>query len=183
MIFLEFFLQIFPDIFVRFSLISRGLIGFFVGCFTHEIYNYIINAGAKKILLTNVLKISCLIITIFIIIQTFFIPTTSYILTTLFVTAFFPAIILLSLNSKIIHSIFDRKIFHWLGTLSFSIYMIHFPLQLLIATIDSIYNLHINFDSYYFFLSFFAITILASYFIYNFYEQKIQSRLRLYLKK
>lgn len=183
MILLGFFLQIFPDVFVRFSFISRGLIGFFVGCFAYEIYNYTINVNTKKILLTNILKIFCLIITIFTIVQTFFIPTTSYVMTTLFVTGFFPAIILLSLNSKIIHLIFDRKIFHCLGTLSFSIYMIHFPLQLLIVTINSIYNLHINFESYYFFLSFFAITVLASYFVYNFYEQKIQSRLRLYFNK
>lgn len=178
MIAIGFSLTGFKDYMFHFHFISRGLIAFFIGCFTYEIYKYASDSKKK-----NILILTCFINIIFIIFATFFVPSNAKLMASVFVILFFPSIILLSLYSRIIIFLFDRKIFNQIGYISFSMYLIHFPLQLLIITLNDFYHLNIQYKSPYFFLFFFFFTVTVSYLVYNFFEKKVQSCTRLYLNK
>ena len=65
-----------------------------------------------------------------------------------------------------------------LGNLTYSSYLIHFPIQLLVALLFSYADLAIPFYSATFFLSFILVSLIAAYFIYEFFEKPMQYRLR-----
>jgi len=71
-----------------------------------------------------------------------------------------------------------------LGNLTYSSYLIHFPIQLFIALLFSYANLKIPFYSPTFFLSYLIASLIAAYFIYEHFEKPMQNILRnKFLKK
>lgn len=91
---------------------------------------------------------------------------------------FYPLIILISLNVNIISKILSFKPIIYLGRLSFSIYLWHFPVQLVIKTLDDIFGLSVNYSSKSFFFLFIIITLVISIASYELIEKKSNRYLR-----
>jgi peptidoglycan/LPS O-acetylase OafA/YrhL len=94
----------------------------------------------------------------------------------MFLVSYSPAI-LFYLSSIDLSRNMTKKI-EILGNLTYSSYLIHFPIQLFIALLFSYANLTIPFYSPTFFLSFLIASLIAAYFIYEYFEKPMQNRLR-----
>ena len=64
------------------------------------------------------------------------------------------------------------------GDLSYSIYLIHFPLQLLIVTVCLSLKLEVDFTTPISLFSYIVLSVLFSYISYKFFELPAQERLR-----
>jgi peptidoglycan/LPS O-acetylase OafA/YrhL len=71
-----------------------------------------------------------------------------------------------------------QKLIEALGNMTYSSYLIHFPLQLLIVLIFSSFDAKVPLYDNSFFLEFFAMTIGLSYLVYRFFEKPMQSAIR-----
>ena len=72
---------------------------------------------------------------------------------------------------------FGKK-FSFIGNLSYSIYLIHFPLILVTLIILNILDLKINFNSMTIFCTYLVLTLLVSFISYNFLEIPLKKILR-----
>ena len=72
-----------------------------------------------------------------------------------------------------------QKVISAAGNMTYSSYLIHFPLQILIAIYFAKVNESIPYYSPVFFLVFMALTLTASYYIYRFFEAPAQMYLRI----
>ena len=135
---------------------ARTFIGFFIGCFVYEFNNYINkNKYKNKIICINLIILIGLIMSSSIyghVILGDWINVYRFYI--------YPSIILISLNFKFINSILSFKPLIYLGNISYSIYLVHFPIQLTIKTFDDIFKLNINYSSKLFFFSYIGITII-----------------------
>lgn len=146
---------------------SRVFIGFFIGCLVFEI-NKQINKSSKKILFVSLLSIIFIsVISGATLIGHEFLGNWP-IVYTIFI---YPSMILLILNIKILNNILSLKPFAYLGEVSYSIYLWHFPVQLLVKTLDDVFSLNINFSSRFIFIGIVIITILISILSYEFIEK------------
>ena len=69
------------------------------------------------------------------------------------------------------------KPFQIIGDISYTIYLLHFLIQIIFSLVDKSF-LKINFDSNYVFLLFFSILFFSSFLIYKYFEVKAKIRLR-----
>ena len=155
--------------------VSRGLIGFFIGCITGEIFEYCGKNEKHGIIFTIFCCMAVLFLTI---IPAIFGYEVLRNWVMVYTFAFFPAFIFVVLRIKIISSIFSLKPLVHLGNLSYGIYMLHYPLQLVVKTIDEYCNLDIDYSSKIFFIGFSVSVIIISHFIYYFYEKPVQNYIR-----
>ena len=91
-----------------------------------------------------------------------------------------PAIILTLLFNELFNNVFRFKIFQFLGSISISIYLFHFPMQCLIKIIDKYFHLHINYYSKFTWCIYVIITIFISI-IYQFIINKKYSNKLFYI--
>ena len=166
--------------------ISLGLVCFYIGgvtCFISSIIKKILlkNNLQKKIILIILLLLNIIVFGRFL--NNFFleyqkslqflIGENFYIL--LFLIKF-PMIIL---NLSILQFYFKNlgKPFQLFGDLSYTIYLLHFVIQIIFSLIDkSLYE--INFDSNYIFIIFFFTLFISSFFIYQYIELKMKLLIR-----
>jgi peptidoglycan/LPS O-acetylase OafA/YrhL len=71
-----------------------------------------------------------------------------------------------------------QRIIEAAGNMTYSSYLIHFPIQLAIALIFSFLNIAIPRDHLFFFFGFFFSTLVASYYIYRLFEMPAQAYIR-----
>ena len=157
-------------LFFKFKLLGYGGYCFFVG-------------GLSYILLKNLKinqknKILFLFILIFFsgIIPFYFIDN-SILNKIIILTIFFPCLINLFYLINNYSPKFGKK-FSLIGDISYSIYLIHFPLILMTLMILNILNLKINFNSVSIFLVYLVFTFLISFISYNFLEIPLKKILR-----
>ena len=173
------------DSFLMVTNMARVLIGFFAGCIAYDIHAYVSRISDKKRIVSIILETVCISVILYVLILCKIKGQTNvYKWTTLYTLAFFPSLILLSINSHALTYIFSFKPFKLFGDISFSIYLLHYPVQLLLVTIISLTGLAVNFYSPWFFIFFFILTSVLAYIVYNTFEKKAQEKLReLYDKK
>jgi peptidoglycan/LPS O-acetylase OafA/YrhL len=95
----------------------------------------------------------------------------------------YPGIIILTINNPFLRALLSLKIFSLLGDISYSIYLLHFPIQLIIFSANEIFKLHFDYYSKTFFLFNSTVIILISYLSYTYFERPILLYLRTWLKK
>ncbi len=155
------------------QLTARLFVGFFVGCILYNL-NFILQNSRFKIL---VLSIIFVMLAFFIHLYNHAGPimvghANNY---TLFV---FPAIIILCLHLPPLKFLLSIRPLTFLGNISFSVYLWHFPIQLFIKNIDPRFQLNIDYSSKIFFLLYALAIIMASVISYFMLELPIQAYIR-----
>ncbi len=86
---------------------------------------------------------------------------------------------LLIINLRIIQYFFKNlgKKFLIIGELSYTIYLIHFPLQIIFMIISK-ELINFNFNSQYFFIFYFVVVFMASFLVHKFYELPLKILVR-----
>lgn len=155
------------------SSIGRILLGFFTGCLLQQInhrLNLINNQTFRTISVGVIITIVFLfnsILNITIHFQSTF-PVYTLML--------YPAIILIILHVNFLKHLLSMRPLSYLGEISYSIYLWHFPIQIIFWTINNYFP--INFRSYITFFVFVGITLLTSSLSYHYFEQPIQDFIR-----
>lgn len=157
--------------------IARMLVGFFTGCIT-----FIINNQIKKL---NSTKKNILYLTIFI----FFLLIGAMVGKAGYIKIFghwdrvmpllvYPVMILAALNVFFVNKILSLKPFTYLGDLSYSIYLLHFPVQILMITFLPIFGLAPDYNSWRGLALFIIITSVLASFSYHIIEKPLQNLIR-----
>jgi peptidoglycan/LPS O-acetylase OafA/YrhL len=155
--------------------VSRGLIGFFIGCITGEIYNYCNKNKKIGLIFTGFCSVAVVFLIIFPVIYGYGILRSWVVV---YIFAFFPAFVFLVVKIKALSKFFSIKPFVYLGNLSYSIYLLHYPVQLIIKTFDEYIVLNINYSSKIFFFIFIIIVITISHFAHYYFEKPMQNYIR-----
>lgn len=91
---------------------------------------------------------------------------------------FYPPLLLFCAGQNFKVNAPTQRVIEALGNMTYSSYLIHFPLQLTVAIFFSIIKARIPFDSPAFFAGFMAVTLIAAYFIYRYFEAPAQNAIR-----
>lgn len=186
---------------LKYSFIGRGLWGFFMGGVCYYVVTWI-GVRADRVLKGSLLLLVVLIGSIIMFttsantdIATFSYPLIAHLVSASsnrilkmeawdnFMTIWyikgicFPSlIIVLAINETRLHNISRRLA--WIGSISYSSYLLHFPLQLLTVLTISYFSLKIDFTSNVVFVSFISGLIGLSWICFNYFERPMQSFLR-----
>jgi peptidoglycan/LPS O-acetylase OafA/YrhL len=155
--------------------VSRGLMGFFIGCITGEVCNYCSKNKKHELIFTVFCSIAVIFLIIFPIVYGYGILR-NWVLVYTF--AFFPAFVFLTIRMGALSWFFSIKPFIYLGNLSYSIYLLHYPVQLIIKTLDEFMGLNINYSSKIFYLVYIITVITISHFVYYCFEKPMQKIIR-----
>ncbi len=98
----------------------------------------------------------------------------------MFLLAYTP-ILLLCFSGKIALSPPSQRLLEAAGNMTYSSYLLHFPVQIFIALGFSLLRRPIPFYDHLFFVSFVGATLLASYLTYRYFEAPAQTLIRSYL--
>jgi len=154
--------------------VARGLIGFFSGCLAYQLHQ-----AARRRKLGRFLAAGALLVTSGF---AFYASKVGYLLMPHPVIAhslvLFPAIVLATLNSPWLTRILSVRPLVYCGEISYSIYMIHFPVQLVLVTLDESFELSLPRGSVPFFFGYAAITLVLASASYQFFERPVQAALR-----
>lgn len=166
------FLILSPVIFYFNKFIGYGIYCFFIGGLTYLIYKKI-SYNLKYLKISLILGI---IINISSILSFFYIDN-SIIIKIISFTFFFPSIIIVLM---LIQLLFNKagSIFQIIGDVSYSIYLLHYVVQAIIKIILYNFNLKIDFNSNFIFLSYVLLVYILGILSYNFYEKPIQNYIR-----
>jgi peptidoglycan/LPS O-acetylase OafA/YrhL len=97
--------------------------------------------------------------------------------TFLFLVTYTPTLLYICAQNVPVHPSIQRVV-EAAGNMTYSSYLIHFPLQLVIALIFTYLNQPIPCDRTIFFGAFFFLTLIAAYYIYRFFEVPAQAYIR-----
>lgn len=156
---------------------AKMLTGFFIGCVTFKISNLIagLPGRARFKLFTAIFLFLGIII--------FLSPRIGYnkffgqwdrVMPILF----YPLAIILTLNLKYLNIILSIKPFTYLGDLSYSIYLLHFPVMLMLVTFLPMAGIVPDYTKWSALLTFMITTILLSVISHHFAEKPLQKYLR-----
>jgi peptidoglycan/LPS O-acetylase OafA/YrhL len=145
---------------------------FFTGVLTYNFYKYFENKAVKTSVIYDLIFI--LICGIMLSNASGKLGDVRY-LDFITVLVFFPSLIIFAIKGKIVSSFLNNIVLRSLGKLSYSIYLTHFPVQLLfyifvLAGFDSI-----EFEKPTVILFYFLVTIVFSFLSYNFIEKPFQN--------
>ena len=157
--------------FIKYNNISNYLLTiisclffFYIGILTTFLYN--------KYFFINLITFSIVLI----IVNHFFNNTTSLILIIYnLLILFFGFIIKIKFFKNILNNLATP-----IAKISYTIYMIHFPIQLLLIYIIKSFNLLINFTNSYFIFFYLILVLIISHILYNKFEFYLQCKIRFY---
>ena len=174
------------------SQVARVLMGFFAGCFFYEL-NFFIYKNHSRSPLGKMFKenhrpflynglVFLLVITILLKAK-FYGQDSLGNWSRIYTLIVYPGIIILAINNPFLRALLSLKVFSLLGDISYSIYLLHFPIHLIIFLVNKIFNLHFDYYSKIFFLFNFTVIILISYLSYTYFEKPVLLYLRTWFKK
>ena len=157
-------------LFFKFKFLGYGGYCFFVGGLSYILFKNL------KIDQKNKILILCILIFFSGIISFNFIDN-SKLNKIIILSIFFPSLINLFYLINNYSPRFGKKL-SLIGDISYSIYLIHFPLILATLMILNIFNLKVDFNSMTIFCTYLIFTFLISFFSYNFLEIPLKKILR-----
>jgi peptidoglycan/LPS O-acetylase OafA/YrhL len=154
--------------------VSRGLVGFFSGCLAYRLHRFAearrrsgLLAAAAAVLLAAVV---------------FHYSRSGYprVSETLLIHSLviFPAIVLVVLDSPLLRRLFSLRPLAYLGEISYSIYMIHFPVQILLATAADLAGVRVAPESLAFFFGYAVLTLGLAPASLHLFERPAQAAIR-----
>jgi len=155
------------------KLIGYGIFCFFIGAFTYLVIVKINNYKIKK-------KNIIFLFSIIFIIAIFFIKNykiTEIHFKILMLTIIFPTLIIILFFYQQINKKIGEKI-SLIGDISYSLYLIHLPIQILIFGILQFNNIKLDFNSKIYFLSYIITVTAISFLSYFYFEKSIQKFFR-----
>jgi peptidoglycan/LPS O-acetylase OafA/YrhL len=163
-----------------------GFLCFYIGGLTFFIYKNIIIYISKKIINKFIIVFIILLLDIIIFgrfLNPFFIQVTDHLKfligERIFLLLFFIKFPLIILNLALLQNIFPDlgRSFHLFGAISYTVYLVHFPVEIIFSLINNnIYNL--NFSASYIFITYLFSVFLISYLIFIFYENPLKELIR-----
>jgi peptidoglycan/LPS O-acetylase OafA/YrhL len=160
------------------SMVARALIGFFSGSILYFANKKI--TGLNKSCAWN-LNLKCTILLVLILVALLGVQFGSDFLgsnTVTYCLLIFPAVIFLALNSKLLSWFLNLRPFRFLGEISYSVYLMNFPLIALFLSLAEFMNLNPDFYSKKILLVFVIFSTSLSYITYKFFEKPMNKLLR-----
>ncbi|MFV5384334.1 acyltransferase family protein [Acinetobacter junii] len=146
---------------------------FYMGGLSAIAYKYIENSKFEKTI--NIILVLFLVFIPLVVFNTHIHQSKFF--TNWFLLMYMPILIFIC-SKKVEFSINTRKTIEILGNMTYSSYLIHFPLQLLIALYFLNIEQSIPYNNKNFFIGFVSVTLFLSYIVYKYFELPIQNILR-----
>ncbi|MDP6977255.1 MAG: acyltransferase [Myxococcota bacterium] len=154
--------------------ISRGLVGFFAGALAFQLHR-VAQERERSTQLAVLAAIICVVVVGYYTKQGY--PRTSSILV-VHSLLIFPAAVLLVLNSGPLNRLVSVGPLAYLGEISYSVYMLHFPVQLTLVTLDQRLGLGFAYFSLDFFVLYAASVVAVSVGSFHAFERPVQQWIR-----
>ncbi|MDO8265896.1 MAG: acyltransferase, partial [Candidatus Saccharibacteria bacterium] len=158
---------------------GRALIGFFMGCILYFLNQFYVKLDHKKKKIILSLLMSWMLIVI-----TLGIKFGSSIygeLSPFYSICIYSPLIFLAVNFRALRKFLSLKPFRTLGDASYAIYLLNFPLLILINTMTSVFDIQLNFYSKKIFLLHLVALVALSIIVHNFFEKPITYKLKNWL--
>jgi peptidoglycan/LPS O-acetylase OafA/YrhL len=164
------------------SLVLNCLLLFYIGGFFSILFKYLKNKKDKKnyyfffifFLLIVTFVFNDYFLEYFPIFSSFFSFNTKYYL----LTVCGPAVLFYVYRQYFSMATVIKKIIIIFGNMTYSIYLIHFPIQLIISLYFRYTNQKIPYYNNIFFILYLVITLIISFYLYYFFELKMQNFIR-----
>lgn len=156
----------------------RGLIGFFAGCLTCtfcEWANRQENRKRQTILGIVFLVFAGTAVTGIMFGHKVFAPDPQVVL--IYEMLLWPCLVFLAVHVKLLREFLKNPVFLFLGKISFSMYLIHFPVMVLLENLNRCFSWNLNYESRKVCLLYVALMMVVSVLCYFFVEQKLMKRL------
>ena len=154
--------------------VARGLVGFFAGCLAYQLHRVARYRGRSGLLAIG----SALVLVSVVLYYTrapYPLVARTLLTHSLLI---FPALVLVILNTSPLAALFSLRPLAYLGEISYSMYMIHFPLQIVLATVNELGGLRLSPGSLSFFLFYAAVTLVLSAASFHLFERRAQAAIR-----
>ncbi len=157
--------------------IARMLMAFFAGCLLFYLNNYVsgLSNKTRRIILASVMLYSALVTAL--IIKTDYVEVFGH-WDRIMPLVVYPLFILLLLNVSLIGRLFSLRPLTILGDLSYSIYLLHFPVQLLMYTFLPMAGIQLDYTRGSSLLIYAGITISFAAFSHYLFEKPVQRIIR-----
>lgn len=152
-------------------LIGRGLIGFSSGVILYGIQTELIKRHARTA------GYICLVFLALVYILLRFFPVYAGNIQMLFILGIAPAILISALNVSWLGKALGWKPLAYIGKVSIGIYLLHFPVQLLLHTADLLFHISFDYSSKKFWLLYVGVTFLTAsvYYMIQIKQQRQKS--------
>ncbi|MDR0883676.1 MAG: acyltransferase [Oscillospiraceae bacterium] len=155
---------------------ERFLVSFFIGCIAYEIYK---RCKENKKLQGIVAAVSAALIVGLVALQTRPDPNKLFgNWLVVFQLLVMPSIILLVVNCRPLNKFLSLGLFRWLGNLSFSIYLWHFPIILTMRYVSTLMGTPWAFTSRRFFWLYVLLTLVIAHCSHYYFERPMQALIR-----
>lgn len=156
----------------------RGLIGFFAGCLTCT-FCECINRQEKR----KQQAVTGIVFAVFagvtatgiVFGHKVFAPDPQVVL--IYEMVLWPSLVVLAVNMKLLRMVLKNPLFLFLGKISFSMYLIHFPVMVLLENLNLWFSWNLNYTSKKVCLLYVAVMMVLSVLCYYFAERKLTKRL------
>jgi peptidoglycan/LPS O-acetylase OafA/YrhL len=153
--------------------IGRLLMGFFVGILIYEAL------FSEKLTQTHFVFISVGLLSGFAV--AFYLRPSAWSYPA--VVFLYPGLIIAAIKFNVFNSILSQRGLTYLGDISYSVYLLHFPVQLAIFTLTKQFHIDLPYTSVWVFLGYGGLVVLVSILSYEYFEKPVQSILRKRLLK
>lgn len=157
----------------------RGLTGFFAGCLTCTFCEQVNKMeNRKKQIVTGIVFAVFLgiVVTGAVFGHKVFAPDPQVVL--IYEMLLWPCLVFLTVNVGVLRAFLKNPLFLFLGKISFSMYLIHFPAMVLLEDLNRMFSWNLNYASRKGFLLYVAFMMVLSVLCYYFVERKLTKRLQ-----